>query len=378
MACNFEVMVVFPVPDGAETTKSRPSERLAGALEESVIKSSKRDKTVLYPKKGAFWRFRRFRVYNKKMKLSLLRCLVAMGDNDLSVSAAARELRIAQPSASKMLASLEDQTGELFVRRRRRFTALTPLGREVLAEARGILLKCANIEAMQRRHRNVGGDLRIGTTHLQARYVLPEVVRQYMSEFAGANIQIFQNTPSALAGMLEQNQADVAVCTESLEGNAHLESSDVYTWNRIAIMRRGHPLENAGQLTLKKLAAYPVITYVPGFTGRASFDEAFRRLKIPVNVSVAAADSDVIKTYVRAGSGVGVVAAISYIPEEDGDLARIPAAHLFPNMRTRIGYARGKFITEDMRRFTDILRRHAGKIKDRLGAKMPVRRGGRW
>ena len=300
-----------------------------------------------------------------------------MGDNEMSVSAAAREMRMAQPSVSKLLADLEKEAGALFVRRGRRFTGLTPLGREVLAEARGILLKCGNIEALKRRYEKGGGDIRIGTTHLQARYILPAVVRRYLDEFPGANIQIFQNTPANLADMLQNNLADIAVCTEAIDNNPRLESEAAYTWNRSIVMPRGHELARAKSITLKKLAAHPLITYVAGFTGRAAFDDVFRRAKVPVHVAVSAADSDVIKTYVRAGAGIGIVAAVSCVAEEDSDLACVSAAHLFPDMQVRIGVARGKFITKGMRRFMEILRRHAGNIKPALGAKRAAARGGK-
>lgn len=298
-----------------------------------------------------------------------------MCDNDMSVSAAAREMRVVQPSVSKHIADLEKEAGALFVRRGRRFAGITPLGREVLAEARAILLKCDNIETLRRRHEKGGGDLRLGATHLQARYVLPAAVKRYLREFPGANIQIFQNSPANLAGMLENNLADAAICTEALENHPHLDSTAAYTWNRSVIMPRGHELAAQKKLTLKKLAAYPVITYVSGFTGRASFDRVFRKAKVPLHVAVSAADSDVIKTYVRMGAGVGVIASVAYQPDEDRDLARISAAHLFPDMRVRIARPRGKIATRGLRRFMEIFRAHAETIQKSLGAKQPAERG---
>ena len=300
------------------------------------------------------------------MKIKLLRCLVAMGDNQMNVSAAARELRILQPSMSKNLMDLEKEIGTLFVRRGRRFVDMTPLGREVLTEARDILLKCDNIAALRRRHDKGSGDIRIGTTHLQARYVLPAAVRQYLDEFADANIQIFQNTPKNLAQMLENNLVDMVICTEALENHPRLDSADAYCWNRSIIMPPKHALARAKPLTLKKLAAHPLITYVHGFTGRTSFDATFRRAGLAFHVAVAAADSDVIKTYVRMGAGIGVIATVSYQPKEDADLVCRSAAHLFPDMRVRMAYLREKNITVGMRRLMEIFCRHTTTMK--LGA----------
>lgn len=308
------------------------------------------------------------------VKINVLRCLAAMDDNEMNVSAAARELRMLQPSVSKNLHDLEKEMGPLFVRRGRRFCGMTPLGREMLAEARDILVKCDNIAALKRRHGKGGGDLRIGTTHLQARYILPAVVRQYLRSYPDANIQIQQNAPANLVAMLENNLVDVVICTEALENHARFDSVEAYRWNRAVLAPRGHPLAETNLPTLKKLSAYTLVTYVRGFTGRAAFDAVFRRAGLSPRVSVAAADSDVIKTYVRAGAGVGVVAAVSYDADEDRDLICVPAAHLFPDMRVRIAYLRDKLITPAMRKFMTLFRRHTAEIRGTLGAKKP--RGG--
>ena len=292
----------------------------------------------------------------------------------MNVSAAARELRMQQPSVSKHLMDLEKEIGPLFVRRGRRFAAMTPLGREILAEARDILLKCDNIAALKRRYEKGGGDLRIGTTHLQARYILPAVVRKYLRRYPGAHIQILQNAPANLVPMLEQNVVDVVICTELPDSHPRIDSAEAYRWNRIALAPKDHPLAAAKTLTLKRLAAHPLVTYVRGFTGRAVFDSVFRRAGVRPFVSVEAADSDVVKTYVRAGAGVGIVAAVSYDPREDRDLICIPAAHLFPDMNVRMAYLRDKLVTPAMRSFMTLFRRRTAEMQATLGAKRAARR----
>ncbi len=363
-------IVVFPVPEGAEMTNNRPGERTAAADDDggaTVIKTIRH-----YTRKPRENR-PRF-VYNGgvktcAVKINVLRCLAAMDDNEMNVSAAARELRMLQPSVSKNLTDLEKEMGPLFVRRGRRFCGMTPLGREMLAEARDILLKCDNIAALKRRYGAGGGDLRIGTTHLQARYILPAVVRRYLRQYPEANIQIFQNAPANLVAMLENNLVDVVICTEELENHPRFDSAEAYRWNRALLAPRGHPLAAEKTPTLKKLSSQPLVTYVRGFTGRAAFDAVFRRAGLSPRVSVAAADSDVVKTYVRAGAGVGVVAAVSYDPREDRDLICVSVAHLFPDMRVRMAYLRDKLVTGAMRKFMTLFRRHTAEMRVTLGAK---------
>ena len=358
-----ELIVVFPVPEGADVTKRRPPPG------ERVLGDSSGMQAGLYHKIRKLAIIAEINGYNNGMKINLLRCLVAMGDNNMQVSAAARELRMLQPSVSKNLIELEKVMGPMFVRRGRRFISMTPLGRETLAEARDILVKCDNLNSLRRRHNAGGGDIRIGTTHVQARYILPVTVQRYMSEFSEANIQIFQNTPANLAKMLENNQVDLMICTESMDHHPRLHSVDAYWWNRSVIMPRDHPLASGkAPITLKKLAGWPLVTYVRGFTGRASCDAAFRRAAIKTNITVAAADSDIIKTYVRMGIGVGIIAAISYEPEADKDLEFKPAGHIFPDMCTRIAHLKDKMLTDGMTRFITIFCEHTEELKERLGA----------
>ena len=298
----------------------------------------------------------------------MLRCLVALCDNNMNVSAAAQELNMLQPAMSKTLILLEKEIGALFLRRGRRLTGLTLLGREVLHEARNILFNCDNIEALRRRHDYDNGDIRIGTTHLQARYILPSVVKQYLREFAKANIQILQNTPANLVNMVENNQVDIIICTEALDHHSQIEAVSAYRWNRSIIFSHHHPLAQQKRLTLKNIATYPLVTYVRGFTGRAAFDRAFRQAGVSFNVAVAAADSDVIKTYVRMGTGVGVIAAIAYDSRQDKNLMCRSVRHLFPDMEVKIAFMQNRMITDAMRRFMDIFRHHASSIGGELGA----------
>ncbi len=293
----------------------------------------------------------------RKLKLSLLRSLLAVCDSDFNVSAAARSEHATQPSFSRKILELEEAVGHpLFIRRGRRFAGLTALGREVAQEARAVLMKCDNIMRLGESHRRgkPGGELRVATTHTQARYVLPEVVRDFRENYPGIGLQISQGSPAQLVRQLEDNLADLAICTEELEHNPSLRVVDSYCWNRILLVRPDHPLAKVRRLTLRLLAAHPLITYVSGFTGRGTFDDVFVRAGIKPRVMMSAADADVIKAYVRLGIGAGVVAVMAYDRATDSDLLMRPLDPLFPQMRVRIAYHRDKFVSEAMGFFIDL------------------------
>ena len=293
----------------------------------------------------------------RKLKLSLLRALLAVCDSNFNVSKAARMESATQPSISRKVLELEFAVGQpLFIRRGRRFVELTALGREVLNEARSVLMKCDNIMRLGETHRRgkPGGDLRVATTHTQARYVLPKVVRAFRESYPGIGLHILQGSPAQLVRQLEDNLADLAICTEALEHNPSLRVVDSYYWNRVLLVQPDHALAKARKLTMQLLAAHPLITYVHGFTGRGSFDEAFARAGVQPRVMMSAADADVIKAYVRLGMGAGVVAVMAYDHKDDADLTMRPLDDLFPQMRVRIAYHREKFVSEAMGFFIDL------------------------
>ena len=294
-----------------------------------------------------------------------LRSFIAVCDSDLSVSAAAKRLYSAQPAVSKHIARLEDHVGQpLFVRRGKRFLELTQVGQEVLEQSRDIMLKMDNIAALGTDHgEHPKGSLRIGTTHTQARYVLPPVVDVFARECPKVALQLWQGAPADLVHRMEGNKADMVICTENLQEDFTLVSFPMFRWNRCVIAPPSHPIFEAKNLSLDALAKHPIVTYVPGFTGRKAFDETFRRAGLAPNVVVSAADADVVKTYVRLGVGVGVVADIAYDPDLDSDLETVHLGKMFPEMTTRLAYRREKHVTRAMRRFMDIFREHMGKVR---------------
>lgn len=298
------------------------------------------------------------------INLRQLHSFIAVCECDLSVSAAAKRLCSAQPAVSKHIGRLEDHVGHpLFIRRGKRFVEITQVGSEVLEQARDVLLKLDNIAALGADYgEEPRGNLRVGTTHTQARYVLPPVVDVFARECPRVSLQIWQGAPADLVRRMESNEADLVICTEHLEDDPALISFPMFRWNRCLITPKRHPLTRARDgLTLQQLARHPIVTYVPGFTGRGNFDETFRRAGVAPNIVVSAADADVIKTYVRLGVGVGVIADIAFDPKLDSDLSITRLGGLFPEMTTRLAHRREKHVTRAMRRFMDFFREQAGR-----------------
>jgi len=294
------------------------------------------------------------------MKFAQLHMLVSICENDLNVSAAARDLEQAQSAVSKQIQLLErglDQ--QIFIRRGKRLTALTPFGKEILKDARKILMLEDQIQrkAHEFAHDTVRGELRIGTTHLQAKHILPEIVNEFRRVYPNVFLQIHQSKPRDILEMLINNRVDIGICTEVLgEETGELVVEEAYTWNRCLVLPPDHPLKGKKAIAFQDLAACPLITYAQGFTGRQTFDQAFAEANFLPNVVFSAADSDIIKTYVRLGMGLGVIADRAFDPEQDSGLTCRDLSHLFPDMTTLIGWRRDKYLTAGLTKFLSIFR----------------------
>ncbi len=301
------------------------------------------------------------------MKFTQLKMLVSICENNLSVSSAARSLDQAQSSLSKQIQLFEKELGHrIFVRRGKRLVSMTPFGREILNDARSVLMVEDRMFAKAREYSKdaVRGVLRIGTTHLQAKYVLPRVVQQFRRVYPHVFLQMLQSNPGDILQMLVNNRVDLGICTEALsvEGrDLHIERG--YRWNRCLVVPQGHPLCSRKRVTLEDLVSYPLITYVHGFTGRAMFDQEFANAGLAHNVVFSAADSDVIKTYVRLGMGVGVIARKSYEPKIDTDLVSKDIGHLFPDMHTLVARRADKYMSPGIVKFIEIFKDQAALIE---------------
>lgn len=305
------------------------------------------------------------------MELRQLRSLIAVVEADFSVSRAAERLHLVQPAVSQHLKQLEEELGTLlFSRQGKRLAGLTEAGERVVTHARQVLSGTASILAVGQDHaRHDSGVLRIGATHTQARYVLPPVIRRFRGEYPGVELQILQGTPQQLAVMAVRDQVDLAICTEALHDYPGLATLPGYRWNRCLIAPRGHPLLEVSPVTLGRLCEHPIITYVAGFTGRRQFSDTFARVGLRPRVVLSATDTDIIKTYVREGMGVGIIAAPAFDPATDADLGRRDLSHLFPWETTRIAYLRERYLRRFQERFIELFKEEADRVA--LGRRMP-------
>jgi LysR family cys regulon transcriptional activator len=186
--------------------------------------------------------------------------------------------------------------------------------------------------------------LSIATTHTQARYALPKVVREFMGRYPGIQLHINQGTPVQISELASRGLVDMAIATETIDQFENLVQLPCYEWNRCILVPRGHALAQLAEISLRDVAAYPIVTYVFGFTGRSLLDQAFEKQDIHPQVALTAVDADVIKTYVRLGLGVGIVARMAYDPDIDGDLVALDAEHLFGRSVTKICLRRDMYI----------------------------------
>lgn len=292
------------------------------------------------------------------MELRQLRSLVTLVESHYNVSRTAERLHLVQSAVTQHLKQLETELGtRLFVRHGKRLIGLTEVGQQVLHHAHGALRQTGNILAVGRDHvEEDQGVLRLGATHTQARYVLPPVIRRFVALYPGVELEIHQGTPGQLVDMALRDLVDLAICTEALGEEAGLRALPCYRWNRCLIAPHAHRLLDTEPLTLEALGAVPLVTYVFGFTGRGNLSETFAKAGIRPKVVLSAADTDVIKTYVREGLGVGVIAGLAYQPGEDVDLGVRDLSGLFPWEMTKIAYSRDKYLRRYHQRFIEIFK----------------------
>lgn len=276
------------------------------------------------------------------MKLQQLRFLIEVADSGLNVTVAAERLFTSQPGVSKQIRQLEDELGvEIFERNGKRFTGITVAGAAVIQAARRVLLEIDNLKRTADEERDESaGTLTVATTHTQARYVLPRVVAEFTRRFPKVKLSIREGDPHQVTETVLRGEADIGIATESLAKAAGLVTLPAYSWNHMVIAPLDHPLLKTA-LSLKSLAKYPLITYDPAFSGRSRIDEAFKRAGFAPTIALTAVDSDVIKTYVGLGLGVGIIAEVAYDAQRDSALGAINAGSLFGANVTRVGLRRG-------------------------------------
>ena len=298
------------------------------------------------------------------MKLQQLRYIWEVAHHDLNVSATAQSLYTSQPGISKQIRLLEDELGvEVFSRSGKHLTRITPAGEKIIEVAGEILRKVDSIKQVAQEFSNEKkGTLTIATTHTQARYVLPDVIQQFMALYPDVTLNMHQGTSDLALQMAAEGEADFLVATEISDAFSDMVIMPCFSWNRSILVPANHALAQRRQpLTIEDIGRYSIVTYVSGVTGRSKLDEAFMREGIPPQIVFTAADADVIKTYVRLEVGIGIIAGLAYDPEQDKDLVAIDASHLFEPSVTYIGFRKGSFMRAYMYDFINQFAPHLTK-----------------
>ena len=280
------------------------------------------------------------------MNLQQLKYLREIVRQNLHVSDAAGALFTSQPGISKQVKLLEEELGvEIFVRSGKRMVAITEPGKAILEIAERILQEAANLKSVGEEFQNqAGGELILATTHTQARYVLPPVVKQFIKRYPKVKLGLHQGNPTQIAEQVLHGEADIAIATEALTRYDGLLALPCFEWNHCVIVSPKHPLLDAKKLTLARLADYPIVTYDHAFSGRGRIDDAFAKAGIEPNITLTAIDADVIKTYVELGMGIGILAEIAFKPERERHLHKIPAAHLFQPSTTSLAVRKNEYL----------------------------------
>ena len=270
------------------------------------------------------------------MTLTQLRFIVAIADSNLNITQAAAKVHATQPGLSKQLKQLEDELGfQLFTRRARSITSITPAGERVLKHARIVLAEAANIRAVAANlRREAQGELLIATTHTQARYVLPRPLAALKQRFPQVALHVAPGGDAETVARHDKGEADIAIVSSSGTPPQADLTLPIYRWERVVLVPRGHALTELGRaLTLADLAAYPLISYESSRAPDSSLRRAFHEAGLTPEIGVTARDADLIKTYVRTGMGVGILAEMA-VDASDSDLVALPARGLFPECTT--------------------------------------------
>ena len=248
------------------------------------------------------------------MNLQQLRYLREIVRSDLNLTRASERLHTSQPGISRRILELEAELGvDIFVRKGRRLVALTEAGETALKLASEALDRVENLQRIATDHDDEqAGELTIATTHTQARYTLPPIIMAFRERYPNVSVILKQSDPVQASRRTLDGEADLAMATEVVANIDGLQAWPFMQWSHVALMPPEHPLAENAMMSLDLLAQYPLLTYDAAFAGRTSIDRVFAEHHLEPNVAMAALDADVIKTYVRLGLGVGLVASVAY------------------------------------------------------------------
>jgi LysR family cys regulon transcriptional activator len=273
---------------------------------------------------------------------------------NLNLTEAAKALHTSQPGVSKAIIELEEELGvEIFARHGKRLKRVTEPGQHVLASIELIMREVGNLKRIgEQFSAQDSGTLSIATTHTQARYVLPVPVAKLREAYPKVNVSLHQGSPDQVARMVI---AEIGIATESLSDYADLVTIPCYEWQHVLVLPKEHPLASKERISLEDIAAEPIITYHPSFTGRTRIDHAFAHKKLTPRIALEAIDSDVIKTYVRLGLGVGIVAEMAVRDDSNADLVVRPMGHVFGTNIARVAFKRSAYLRNFVFKFAELL-----------------------
>ena len=291
------------------------------------------------------------------MNLHQFRFVQEAARRNLNLTEAAKALHTSQPGVSKAIIELEEELGiDIFTRHGKRLKRITEPGQHVLDSIAIILREVGNLKRIGEQYSAQDtGTLSIATTHTQARYVLPLPVARLRERYPKVNISLHQGAPDQVARMVIEDTAEIGIATESLANYPELITLPCYEWEHVLVVPRDHPLSKIERLTLEDIAAEPLITYHPSFTGRTRIDASFAQRQLSPRVVLEAIDSDVIKTYVRLGLGVGIVAEMAVRDDKDPDLLARPLGPLLGRNVARIALKRGAYLRDFVYQFASLL-----------------------
>lgn len=298
------------------------------------------------------------------MNLSQIELLRVLQETNLNLSKAAERMHIVQSAVSRQLQLFEAELGSpLFERQGKKLIGMTALGTRIMEEVAIINRAKTNIQNIAADYLDSNqGILHIATTHTQAKYFLPGPIQRFREKYPGVKIYMVQSSPDQLIEQLHTRKADIAICTEKVDQEADLVIETCYEWHHTLVVPQQHPLSK-GDISLERLASFPILTYSFGFTGRSNIESAFKNTGLELDITLAAADTDVIKTYVRLGMGVGLITAMAYDPLADWDLVARDLSHLIPSSRTKIAYLKHNYLPLYSQHFIDELLLAGKEIK---------------
>lgn len=290
------------------------------------------------------------------MNLSQIELLRILQETNFSLSKAAEKMNIVQSAVSRQLQLFEGEIGSpLFERNGKKLIAMTSLGLRIMEEVNTINQAKNNIQTLAADYLDSShGVLHIATTHTQAKYFLPKPILRFREKYPGVRIYMDEASPEQLINKLHTGKADIAICTEKVADDAYLAVKPCYEWHHAAIVPKNHLL-GEGEVSLERLAAFPILTYSFGFTGRSNIEAAFKDSTSELDIILSAADTDVIKTYVRLGLGVGIIAGMAYDKMIDADLVARDLSHLIPCSKTKIAYLKNNYLPLYGQHFIDEL-----------------------